>query len=115
MTRLLRFAYLLAVGWYLITPDAGLDARGGVTVSHEQPLGKWRMQRAYDSAGQCEAARALWRKQQIELLDAMYEAPPSIFVELDRSTALTMKATDAMRAVFARCIPSDDPRLKEPR
>ena len=82
---------MMLVGWYLITPSSTLPP----SVAHREPLRKWQIVRGFDSANDCEDFRSTFfersrQKQGLNVLEPTYR--------------------DYM---FAECIATDDPRLKE--
>jgi len=95
----LHFAAALAlVGWYLIVPPVRVDSKGspeeqsdrsGFVYETDAPLSKWFNEGNFDSAAACDQALSQFR-------------------HTPRATA-----ADQIQELAARCIASDDPRLKE--
>jgi hypothetical protein len=87
-----RHAVALAfAGWYLITPPSTLPP----DVSYKAPLRKWHIVRSFDTADDCEDSRS------------------SFFEDSRQKVALNMLEPAYRDFMFAECIASDDPRLKE--
>ena len=87
-----RQAALLAlVGWYLITPSSMLPP----DVSYKAPLRKWRIVRGFDTADDCQ-----------ESLGTFSE-------DSQQKQALNMREPAYRDCMFAECVATDDPRLKE--
>jgi hypothetical protein len=84
-------AALALVGWYLVTPPSTLPP----DVSYKAPLRKWRIVRSFDTADDCEDSRS------------------SFFEESRQKVALNMLEPTYRDFMFAECIATDDPRLKE--
>jgi hypothetical protein len=98
-------AALALVGWYLMVPSNGPNAR------QSDPLSKWRVHRSYDSAEECQAAidahrRVLAEHEQDHSRDK--KLTPSQRVE-----EATKEAEWEWEFGPAQCIATDDPRLKE--
>ena len=89
-------AALALVGWYLMVPQIQSEKQnliGPFTESHEPDFPNWHQVGSYDTAAECEAARA--------------QLPATLIY--DHPVA---KDTLAVVAKFAQCIAPDDPRLK---
>ena len=86
-----HIASLALVGWYLITPPSTLPP----DLSYKAPLHKWHIVRAFDTADDCEDSRS------------------SFFEDSRQKVALNMLEPAYRDFMFAECIASDDPRLKE--
>jgi hypothetical protein len=87
-----RHAALLAlVGWYLITPSSMLPPG----VSYKAPLRKWRIVRGFDTADDCQ-----------DFLGTFSE-------DSQQKQALNMLEPAYRDYMFAECVATDDPRLKE--
>ena len=84
--KISHFAALALIGWYLIVP---LQTRtwwvGPQRYDDGAPMSQWSIDRSFDKAGNCEAARQATEQQ------SSYEA---------------------LRMDHAVCIASDDPRLR---
>jgi hypothetical protein len=101
-------AALALVGWYLmmppfvrVVPDPRNPSRDSVAPDSDVPLSKWFWSGSFDSVVACQ------RSQEKEIAEtqrrnSLSHSPPA---EIDRN----------VEAAFweARCIASDDPRLKE--
>ena len=105
MNLLFRHAAALAlVGWYLMVPPTRWSlseppsvARNSTTMDPSDPLSKWVVIASFDSASKCEDEKiTFWRKSEADL-DS---------VDPDRRVW-------AEAAREARCLATDDPRLKE--
>lgn len=86
-----RVAALALVGWYLIIPSSTLPPN----VAYKKPLSKWQIVRSFDAADDCQDFLATFfedsrQKQGLNLLEPAYR--------------------DYM---FAECVATDDPRLKQ--
>ena len=103
----LRHAAALAlVGWYLMTPpfisvgpnprDASLDKS---VPDSEAPLSKWQWSGSFDSVDACQ------REQEKEIAEAQNRELALPVAERDRGVEMDFWE--------ARCIATDDPRLKE--
>ncbi len=95
--RLVHAAALALTGWYLVIPPA--QNTEDPRVDAEAPLSQWQVESSYDTAAQCEAARAEARKP------IRWPAEQGKFAKLD--------AYDNLAHEMATCIATDDPRLKE--
>lgn len=91
-------AAIALVGWYLIVPR--YDPSGFVL--DKAPVSAWKVYNEYDSPAQCEEVR-----QQIARI-----ARDSIDEQEQRGET-EQGLSQAVVALSARCIASDDPRLKE--
>ncbi len=84
-----RFAFITLVitaGWYLMMPPRGRDGRP----DHEAPLSHWSVHSSYDTARECQTG---W----VAAIRLSKGAPLSYAEQID----------------LAKCIATDDPRLKE--
>lgn len=88
---------LLALGWYLLVPPRSLEAGSPVTAI--PPLSQWQMLRSFDNAEACEGALTT-------LLKGLKQ-------NLDKNPSDAKAAKQYAFASDARCVASDDPRLKE--
>jgi hypothetical protein len=111
-------AALALVGWYLIEPIPDRDGK----LLYEAPLTYWEQEGSFDTAAECQREREWWTREleRIEQkerkkseaqkereeteMDAMSKSQPGT---ARKSRGLGLKAADA-----AKCIASDDPRLK---
>ena len=84
-------AAFAVVGWYLITPPSTLP----LNVSYKAPLRKWRIVRGFDTADDCQ-----------DFLGTFSE-------DSQQKQALNMLEPAYRDYMFAECIATDDPRLKE--
>jgi hypothetical protein len=89
-------AALALVGWYLmIPPKLGVNSKDQIYVE-SAPFSRWQMSESFDTAKECqEAARALARPEQ------------------SAAEAGQRPSLESFRLVYAKCIATDDPRLKE--
>jgi hypothetical protein len=96
-------AALALAGWYLMLPPWSSPSK----FDDKAPLNQWEQANAYDSAAVCEKSRYDTVK---DLLKG--HAPNGNL--LDQKT-LTPETADYNARLYAaaRCIASDDPRLKE--
>jgi len=84
-------AALALLGWYLLVPPSTLPP----SVAYKEPLRKWQMVRGFDTADDCE-----------EFLSTFYE-------QSREKQSLDMLEPAYRDYMFAKCVASDDPRLKE--
>src|SRR5216684_1321041 len=99
MSMNLRHAVALAlVGWYLMTPPTeSCDGTGGHPC-RESPLRNWTTEKTFNSASACNKARA-----------SNYEKFKAYLGNEPRNT---WWEAVLMQDFSAKCIASDDPRLK---
>jgi hypothetical protein len=91
-----RWAAVLLCGWYLLTPPFIWSTKELVKplgqriakIAADRPYSEWQIEKTFDSASACEGARKWYR---------------------DNGEAYPVSNT----WVYAECIASDDPRLKE--
>jgi hypothetical protein len=86
-----HIASLALVGWYLMTPPSTLPP----DLSYKAPLRKWLIVRGFDTADDCEDSRS------------------SFFEESRQKVGLNMLEPAYRDFMFAECVASDDPRLRE--
>jgi hypothetical protein len=84
-------AALALVGWYLIAPPSMLPPGD----AYKEPLRKWHILRGFDTADDCE-----------DYLSTFFE-------DSRQKDALNMLEPANRDYMFAECVASDDPRLKE--
>jgi hypothetical protein len=84
-------AALVLIGWYLIIPSSKLPPG----VAYKEPLSKWQIVRGFDTADDCQ-----------DFLDTFFE-------DSHQKQALNLLEPAYRDYMFAECIASDDPRLKE--
>jgi hypothetical protein len=85
-------AALALVGWYLVLPPMN-SWKGLPWIDRNAPLSKWQQRAAFNSAKDCEVAR---KKHETDF-------------------ALAVKSANHISSPIddgARCVASDDPRLK---
>jgi hypothetical protein len=88
--KLHHAAALALVGWYLIIPPSNLSP----TNAYKQPLNSWPIIRSFDSADDCEDFKGT-------------------FVESSHQQRAFGVLNPSYRDyMFAQCIATDDPRLK---
>ena len=101
-------AALVLVGWYLmmpplvrVPPDPRDPSRDSAVPDSDAPLGKWFWSGSFDSADACQ------RSQEKEIAETQRRnsLSPSPPAKVDRNVEVAFWV--------ARCIASDDPRLKE--
>jgi hypothetical protein len=93
-------------GWYLLSPMVAMDGKTAedsksAKVLADDPLSKWHHGGSFDSARECNAERERnWQKafEQLKLKD--------------KATRPWMFDAFFVQASAARCVASDDPRLK---
>jgi len=84
-------AALTLVGWYLMIPSSTLPPG----VAYKGPLRKWQIVRGFDTADDCQ-----------DFLGSFFE-------DSRQKQALNMLEPAYRDYMFAECVASDDPRLKE--
>jgi hypothetical protein len=95
----LRHAAALAlIGWYLMIPPINPADIGSSTVKIDSPLAQWKTYKSFDSAAECEAAKP-------EMINAIASGL-SEFQKKDKTNP------EYVGAWNAKCVASDDPRLK---
>jgi hypothetical protein len=97
-------AALVLVGWYLMVPPLSPSGPHYV-VLRGAPLSEWIIDESFDSAAECEQARhdgILSARQSAEKAGICKPVPGS-----------TCDDPLLQEAVLAKCIATDDPRLKE--
>jgi len=101
-----RTAALALVGWYLMTPPfirVGPDLRDArrdrVVPDSDAPLSKWKWSGSFDSLDACQ------RNQEKEIVEEQKLKLAQSVAERNRTVEMDFRE--------ARCIATDDPRLKE--
>lgn len=89
--KLRHAAALALVSWYLMIPPSALPSG----VAYKEPLSKWQIVRGFDTADDCN-----------DFLSTFFEGS-------QQKQALNMLEPAYRDYMFAECIASDDPRLKE--
>ena len=90
----LKFRHVAAralVGWYLIIPSSTLP----LGIAHREPFRKWQTVRGFDSADDCEDFRS------------------AFFEQSRQKHGLNVLEPAYRDYMFAECVATDDPRLKE--
>jgi hypothetical protein len=82
---------LALVGWYLMIPPSTLPPG----VAYKEPLRKWRIVQGFDTADDCQ-----------DFLGTFSE-------DSQQKQALNMLEPAYRDYMFAECVATDDPRLKE--
>jgi hypothetical protein len=82
---------LALVGWYLMIPPSTLPPGG----AYKEPLRKWRIVQGFDTADDCQ-----------DFLGTFSE-------DSQQKQALNMLEPAYRDYMFAECVATDDPRLKE--
>jgi hypothetical protein len=63
-------AAVALLGWYLMTPpvhyDYSVDKKGHQVVDDGEPLSKWKVAMAFDTARLCNEAYVAWREKVIK-------------------------------------------------
>lgn len=111
----LRHATALAiVGWYLMTPPYdSIISRGSLAyflVHEDAPISKWNIVDSFDSAVACNNERL--GKGRASMTDFPPPEPPREPGEPSLRPK-TLKQLQALQDWDAKCIGTDDPRLKE--
>ncbi len=95
--NLRRAAALALVGWYLmLPPNQPLPPYAPLT---NVPLSRWSISSAYDAADDCNAA------QNAVVTKGNRERPKQKYGSVDWGVSVAL--------VYAQCVATDDPRLKE--
>ena len=101
-------AALALVGWYLmmppfirVGPDPRDPSRDRVVPDSDAPLRKWFWSGSFDSVDACQRSQ----EKEIAEMQTRSLAQPVPPAEIDRNVEMAFRE--------ARCIASDDPRLKE--
>jgi hypothetical protein len=89
--KLRHAAALALVGWYLMIPSSTLPPG----VAYKEPLRKWQIVRGFDTANDCD-----------DFLSTFFESS-------QQKQALNILEPAYRDYMFAECIATDDPRLKE--
>jgi hypothetical protein len=93
-----------AVGFYLVAPPAGPSgAAGGNAVNLSAPLSSWERRGSYDTSAACFSELNAYRIETRSRLQSSSLGP-----EQRHSAA----ALEHLRATSARCVYSNDPRLR---
>jgi len=135
MKRIIPAAMLLtamsaawaAGGWYLLTPpwsdfDASAPALNRYKILDDKPLSQWRREGAFNSASDCETAKANMFGNLQRNFDSIYSSSQEYAntkdvqrLELANLTTMTeVSHASVLAYAAARCIPSDDPQLGGP-
>ena len=93
---------LALVGWYLMTPPISTSG----SLNTDGPLSAWVEDSAHDSASACEQMKA-------EMLYATAAARSLFPDSAENKHGRATLALNNDRYLNARCIATDDPRLKE--
>jgi hypothetical protein len=94
--KLRHTAALALVGWYLMVPPY---SEKPIPPTNLPPLSKWSVYRRYNAPDECRYARSA-------IADGFLEdAPPDFLQRFGNNFKSTF--------VRARCVATDDPRLKE--
>ena len=96
-------AALALVGWYFMIPPARTGPKGIVNMHAEAPLARWQIVGRFDSTKDCTQY-----SDQLRTMQRESENPNASAIE-KRNEEATMNLVLAK----ARCIATDDPRLKE--
>ena len=114
-----------AGGWYLLVPptsdyDEHAEYLQGYKILDTKPLSQWAQQGAYDSALECEAVKDslvrvehnFYSKNSMDYIKAIgAKEDPAMLKHMKRTSERSNANVDALSA--ARCIKSDDPRLRK--
>jgi hypothetical protein len=102
-------AALALVGWYLMTPPLtpkGVFDSSATLVDGSAPISQWSVSRSFDSAERCEQAR---EAAENVLKQAVKKNPDLLG---DRDPKRRLETMGILAAAIAKCIATDDPRLK---
>jgi hypothetical protein len=98
-------AVLALVGWYLMLPPVNDDNK----VIVDAPLWKWNQSAGFDSASECE--RILHAAVNTPMTPAEYQR---VLTATRKAHRIPLSRSEMdIRAAAARCVSTDDPRLKE--
>jgi hypothetical protein len=97
------------VGWYLMLPPGFKSAA---------QLSKWEVQDSFDTAMECTQGRGNLMKSFRKALEEEQVQEKEALEKLPKDTAVLEATPPILRAYirekyYARCVASDDPRLKE--
>jgi len=118
-TWLRHAAALALVGWYLMTPL--IDHEHGQII-YSAPLAYWQIEDSFDTAAECRRGRDSNIQFQMRLAkthheteaqEERYEAETDARMKWPSGTAKKSRGFGLQADMFAQCIASDDPRLKE--
>ena len=104
--NLRRAAALALVGWYLMVPPIYDTPDGDVMIGLGKPLHDWVISRTYDSAQECNAF-FLRPRGGLQDKDNVFLFPTAGLNSTDGPLVAQLLGG------HARCIATDDPRLKE--
>jgi hypothetical protein len=105
--RLFHVFMAAAVGWYLMAPPFSRDTHEPI---NDAPLSKWSFDSGYDSAAECQGAKAAKTKSLSAKFAKASPAPHNPF-RMHSGTAELARFL-YMQILSARCVATDDPRLK---
>lgn len=98
-------AALALIGWYLMLPPVNDDNK----VIADAPLWKWNQSVSFDSANECE--RTLHFVAHTPMTPSEYQTAQKAARKAHR-VPLSLSEMD-IRTAAARCVSTDDPRLKD--
>lgn len=131
-----RHAVALAlIGWYLMTPPPKFDPATHLAVPGAvdiyAPFKFWDQRKIFDSAQECEAAQRSFAEEDRQFMARLHKEEPGWFkhehdqgyektqdAKIDRELGLpkgstwSLKDFWSVRNDYARCVATDDPRLK---
>jgi hypothetical protein len=88
----------LALGWYLMLPPI-VSEKGKTGVGVNRPLREWRVEHAFDSAQNCEAAREQGARERRPPLESEIRSDQEVLLYT--------------QFLFSQCIASNDGRLSQ--
>lgn len=94
-----------AGGWYLLTAPVFQERSGTWTVALDAPLRVWQQRQAFDSALDCEAFFG-------QVVGPTKSEVTRLVRKLWRTEAEELQLARLFADENARCVSSDDPRLK---
>lgn len=109
--KLCHAAAFALVGWYLMLPPPHTEyAQSGqildVRADDEAPLSEWAIARSYDTAAQCMA------EKDARIAELKPRVKPDILPKQNSVQELFGQRLLDQQNAMARCIATDDPRLK---
>ncbi len=105
------------MGWYLISPPTFSQERtGNEKVLYEAPLAYWDIRESFDTAEECRRHRdnnaaAALKNSKTE--DAQVDAQVDAMMKWQKGTTRKALETDVSVEMSAKCIATDDPRIKD--
>jgi len=97
--KLYRAAALALVGWYLMSPPVNGDSPATAFLKRLAPLSEWDIVDSYDTAAECRKARKQYAEDIPNTLSSAKATDNGMRITIDKAQG-------------AKCIATDDPRLK---